>query len=70
VRSIFPAGGFGVELGQQELQGIEREGEAHRGDVAAEMEHAGDEADLVFAEADKPLMNSLAHLLLCAARGV
>jgi hypothetical protein len=38
--SVLADSGFGVEFGQQELQGVEREGEAHRGDVAG----AGDEA--------------------------
>ena len=65
--SIFAGGGFGVELRQQKLQGIERECEAHRGDVAGAGDEAGfDEvgqqrAGRAFAQPD--------HLLELAARG-
>lgn len=65
--SVFAGGGFGVELGQQELQRVERKGEAHRGDMAgagheARVDEVGEQgAGRAFAESG--------HLLELAARG-
>ena len=66
-RSIFADSGFRVELRQQELQRVEREGEAHRGDVAG----AGDEAgfDELGQQRAGRAFAQPGHLLELAARG-
>ena len=65
--SIFAASRFRVKLGHQELQGVEREGEAHRGDVAG----AGDEAgfDELGQQRAGRAFAQPGHLLKLAARG-
>jgi hypothetical protein len=66
-RSIFARNRFGVKLRQQELQGIKRKGEAHRGDVAS----AGDEAgfDELGQQRAGRAFAQTGHLLELAVRG-